>query len=93
MSIKFLDPTYQSDLTDFKYAPRLKSFKDSVVAIISNGKRGTVTFFDCLETELKQRHQVAEVVRITKSNYSTPADNLLLNDTERWNAMISGIGD
>ena len=93
MSIKFLDPTYQSNLTDFVCAPRVESFKDSVVAIISNGKRGTVTFFDCLETELKQRYQVAEVVRITKSNYSTPVDSLMLNDAERWNAMISGIGD
>jgi hypothetical protein len=93
MSIKFLDPTYKRSITDFTYAPRLESFKDSVVAIISNGKRGTIPFFDCLETELKERHQVAEVVRIIKSNYSTPVDSLLLNDAERWNAMISGIGD
>ena len=74
-------------------ALRLKSLKGTIIAIISNGKRGTRPFFDFLESELKQRYSVAEIIRITKSNYSTPVDKSLLTESGRWNGIISGIGD
>lgn len=93
MAIKFLDPTYKELESYLRVAPRLKSLKGTVIAIISNGKRGTRPFFDFLESELRQHHSVAEIIRITKSNYSTPVDKSLLTDSDRWNGIISGIGD
>ena len=38
-------------------------------------------------------HKVADVVRITKSNYSAPVEPELLAEAEKWQAIISGIGD
>ena len=93
MSIEFLDPTHENATAGFALAPRLPTLDGAVIAIVSNGKKGTLPFFAAFERELIERHRVAEVVRITKGNYSTPVAAELLNDAERWNALIAGIGD
>ena len=93
MNIEFLDPTHENHSGEFALAPRLSTLEGAVVAIVSNGKKGTAPFFDAFERELHERHGVAEVVRITKLNYSTPADRSLLDDAGRWHALVAGIGD
>lgn len=93
MSIEFLDPTHENASAGFTLAPRLQSLAGAVVAVISNGKKGTLPFFDAFERELVDAYGVAEVVRLTKGNYSTPVEAALLNDAARWNALIAGIGD
>ncbi len=93
MSIEFLDPTHENAAGEFILAPRLNTIADKVIAIVSNGKKGTIPFFDAFEHALTTTHKVAEVVRITKYNYSTPVDTTLLGDAERWHALIAGVGD
>ena len=93
MSIRFLDPTHESSASEFKPAPRLASLEGATVAIISNGKKNTKPFFDAVERELRDRQGVADVVRLTKSNYSAPVEAELLVEAEKWQAIISGIGD
>lgn len=93
MSIEFLDPTHESDARSFALAPRLASLEDKTIAIVSNGKKGTKPFFDTLEKEFFERYRAADVVRLTKDNYSAPADPPLLRDSARWHALVSGIGD
>ena len=92
-SIQFLDPTHEQGSAAFEPAPRLATLEGATVAIISNGKKNTKPFFDGLEAELKETFKVAAVVRITKSNYSAPVEEPLLNDAEKWQALISGVGD
>jgi hypothetical protein len=91
--MEFLDPTHESDARPFALAKRLATLEGATVAIVSNGKKGTIPFFDAFERELKGRFGVAEVVRLTKSNYSAPAEPPLLRDSARWHALVSGIGD
>ena len=93
MSFEFLDPTYESGAAPFALAPRLDTLDGKTVAIVSNGKKGTKPFFDALEKELREKYRVANVVRLTKSNYSAPAEPPLLRDSARWHALVSGIGD
>ena len=93
MNIEFLDPTHENDSGEFALAPRLSTLEGTVVAIVSNGKKGTAPFFDVFERELCETHGVAEVVRITKFNYSTPVDRSLLDDAGRWHALVAGVGD
>lgn len=93
MSMEFLDPTHESDARQFVPARRLASLRGATVGILSNGKKGTKPFFDALEKELTGGHGVARVVRLTKANYSAPAEAALLTEVERWQALISGIGD
>jgi hypothetical protein len=93
MAIEILDPSHESAGAPFAPAPRLDTLEGKTLAIVSNGKKGTKPFFDALERELKQGYEVAEVVRLTKSNYSAPAEPPLLRDSARWHALVSGIGD
>jgi len=93
MSIEVLDPSHESDARAFAPAKRLATLTGATVGIISNGKKGTKPFFDALERELVEGYGVARVVRLTKSNYSAPAEPELINEAERWQALISGVGD
>jgi len=93
VSIEFLDPTHESGAAAFSLAKRLTSLEGATIGIVSNGKKGTKPFFDALERELIQRYGVARVARLTKANYSAPAGAEILNETERWQALISGVGD
>ena len=91
--MEFLDPTHESDARPFALAPRIASLEGKTIAIVSNGKKGTKPFFDTLEKEFLERYRAADVVRLTKDNYSAPAEPPLLRDSARWHALVSGIGD
>ena len=93
MAIEFLDPTHESGAAAFAPAKRLATLKGATLGIVSNGKKGTKPFFDAFERELRERYGVAKVVRATKSNYSAPAEAAIMTEAERWNALVSGIGD
>jgi hypothetical protein len=93
MPIEFLDPSHEAEVAGLKRAKRLTTLEGATVAIISNGKKNTKPFFDAMAKELKQQFKVADVVRITKSNYSAPVEPERLVEAEKWQAIISGIGD
>ena len=65
MSIEFLDPTHENHSGEFALAPRLSTLEGAVVAIVSNGKKGSIPFFDAFEQALVETYGAAEVVRIT----------------------------
>lgn len=93
MTIEVLNPTFDDAAADFDPAPRLASLAGSTVGVISNGKHGTVPFFDAIEAELRDRYGVAEVVRVVKPNYSAPAGDEIIDRARTWNALVAGIGD
>ena len=93
MTIEILIPTHDDDPAAFRAAPRLDELAGTTVGIISNGKHGTVPFFEALATHLQADHGVAEVVRLTKPNYSAPAPDALIEQARHWHALIAGIGD
>lgn len=91
--MEVLDPTYGDGASKFEPAPRLPTLMGATVGIISNGKQGTAAFFDVLDFELRDRHGVAEVVRVVKPNYSAPAGDEIIDEARRWHALVAGIGD
>ncbi len=91
--IDVLDPTYGESGGAFEPAPRLANLDGATVGIISNGKHGTVPFFDALEAELKETYRVADVVRVVKANYSAPAGDDIIDEARKWHAVVAGIGD
>jgi len=93
MRIEVLDPSHESEAREFAPAKRLQTLKGATVGIISNGKKGTKPFFDAVERALVDGYGVAKVVRLTKANYSAPAEPEILNEAERWQALIAGVGD
>ena len=93
MSIQVLDPTHEADGQGFEPAPRLTSLQGKTVGLLSNGKYGTKPFFDAIERELIEEKGVAKVIRVTKGNYSAPAEAEIMADAETWDALFAGIGD
>lgn len=93
MTIEILIPTYDDDPAAFAAAPRLAGLAGSTIGIISNGKHGTTPFFDAMAEHLQSAHGVAEVVRLTKPNYSAPAPDELIEQARHWHALVAGIGD
>lgn len=93
MTIEILDPTYDQPASATTLAQRLPTLHGVTVGIVSNGKQGTTRFFDALGHALVERHGVAEVVRLTKDNYSAPAGPEVLDRAKEWHALVAGVGD
>jgi len=93
MNIQVLDPTHEGASAAFAPAKRLRTLKGARVGIVSNGKQGTKRFFDAVERELVDTHGVAQVVRLTKGNYSAPMEPAILAQASALDAIISGVGD
>ena len=93
MSLEILDPTHETDPRDFTPATRLASLAGATVGLLSNGKKGTKPFFDALERELIETHGVAKVVRVTKGNFSAPAEPEIFEQAKQWDALVAGVGD
>lgn len=93
MAIEILNPTYDEQPSAFQAAARLDSLSGRTIGIVSNGKHGTVPFFDALADELRTAHGAVEVVRVIKPNYSAPAGDEILGEAQRWHALVAGIGD
>ena len=97
MTLEVLDPTHDDGRSaddPVALAERLDSLAGATIGIVSNGKQGTRRFFDALAKELTETYGAAEVVRVTKSNYSAPADAEILDRAkEEWQALVAGVGD
>ena len=91
--IEILDPTYEDDVSSFRYAPGLDNLNSTTVGIISNGKKGTFHFFNTMENLLKKKYKVGKVIRVVKKNYSAPAEEEIMKEVKKWDAAIAGVGD
>ena len=93
MTIRVLNPTNETKVITSESAPRLNSLKGKTVGLISNGKEGTAGFFAHVDSLLRERYQVAEVILRTKSNYSAPAEDEIIDQARNWDLAITGLGD
>lgn len=93
MVFKVLNPTSEMESDEFALAPRLSSLAGKTVGFISNGKEGTKGFFAHLERLLKEQLQVGEVIYLTKSNYSAPAEEEIAAQAAGWDLAVTGLGD
>ena len=93
MTIRVLHPGNETEAASMQPAPRLKSLAGKTVGLISNGKEGTNGFFAHMDRLLRERYQVADVVLRTKSNYSAPAEEEIIDEARNWDLAITGLGD
>ena len=93
MSMEIPDPTHEGGSAAFTPAMRLRTLRGATVAIVSNGKQGTRPFFDAFEQALREEHGVADVLRLTKGNYSAPMEPEVLARAATADAIVAGIGD
>lgn len=90
--ITVLDPTNGERPAELAAAPRPASPEGMVVGIVSNGKQGTIPFFDGVEERLLELGAV-DVERVTKPSYSAPAPREVMDRVARWQALVAGVGD
>ena len=93
MSLQVLNPTSEEVIEERSLANRLSTLEGATVGFISNGKEGTDRFFSSLTGVLYEQFSVAEVVLTTKSNYSAPAAQPLIDEARDWHAVVTGVGD
>lgn len=88
-----LDPTAEADPLPVAPAPRLESLRGRRIGLLSNGKTGSAPFFDHLEGLLRRQWQAESILRLTKTNYSAPAEADLVRELARCHLVITGVGD
>jgi hypothetical protein len=93
MTLRILDPTNEIKAAGVSPAPRPASLAGKTVGFISNGKEGTKGYFAHVDRMLRAELGVAEVVWRTKSNYSAPADQHIVDQIKNWHAVVTGVGD
>jgi hypothetical protein len=91
--IRVFDPTNEMKAAGTKPAPRPSSLAGKTVGFISNGKEGTKAYFAHVDRMLRAELGVADVVWRTKSNYSAPADQHIVDEIKNWQAVVTGVGD
>ena len=91
--IEVLDPTYEDDVSSFRYALGIENLNCATVGIISNGKKGTSHFFNAMENLLKKKYKVGKVIQVVKKNYSAPAEEKIMKEVKNWDVTIAGVGD
>jgi len=93
MTLKVLDPRLSAEGEAARLAPPLASLDGALVGLLDNAKIGTARFYDYLETMLRERYRVREVIRRRKPDSSRPVPDDLLGELSAADAIVSGIGD
>lgn len=88
-----LDPTAEADPQPVSRAPRLDSLPHRRIGLLSNGKAAVAPLFDYLESLLRHEWKASEVLRLTKGNYSAPAEPALIRELARCDLIFTGVGD
>lgn len=91
--LNVLDPSHEATVAGVQPATRVSSLAGKSVALISNGKEGTIGFFKHLGDLLKSEIGVARVDVHVKSNYSAPADAHIMAQIPEYDLVFSGLGD
>ncbi|NKB33453.1 MAG: hypothetical protein GKR91_10180 [Pseudomonadales bacterium] len=93
MALTVLNPTIELQAENFELAPRLSTLDGKTVGFISNGKEGTDGFFKHLDNLLREKFKVADIIWETKSNYSAPAEDDIIERAQAWDLAVTGLGD
>jgi hypothetical protein len=94
--IRILDPTLAAAPapTVMPRAPRPAILRGATLGLLANGKSNGMALLDRIAEHLRERHGVAEVLRVAKSNASAPVpeedgDVLAVHCA----AVVTAIGD
>ena len=92
---RILDPTLSATLPRAAFrAARPARLEGATLGLLANGKTHGMTFLDRVAGQLRARHGIAELMRVTKANASAPAPS---DDAKalaaRCAAVVTAIGD
>ena len=91
--IRVLDPRLDPEQEPLQLAPPLGSLAGATLGLLDNAKIGTARFYDHLESLLRERHRLRDVIRRRKPDSSRPAPAELLRELAAADAIVSAVGD
>jgi hypothetical protein len=93
---RILDPTLRSEAAAVALprAARPRSLSGTTIGLLANSKSNGMALLDRIAERLRERHQIGDVVRVSKLNASAPVSE---SDADllagRCAAVITAIGD
>ena len=93
MSIRVFDPTAEDAPATNPEAARLTSLEGRTIGLLDNSKFRVRELLDHVETILRARFGVAQVLRFRKPDASRPAPPEMWVDIQRCEAIIAAVGD
>ena len=93
MSIRVFDPTDEDATATNPEAARLTSLEGRTIGLLDNSKFRVRELLDHVETILRARFGVAQVLRFRKPDASRPAPPEMWVDMQRCEAIIAAVGD
>src|SRR5262249_58555764 len=89
--LKVLDPRLEAEGDAMKMAPPLRGLEGTVIGLLDNAKIGTERFYDHVESVLRSRYGVREVIRRRKPDSSRPAPADTLRERSGADALLSAV--
>ena len=94
--IRILDPTLGDVAGRLAHprAPRPASLSGATLGLLANGKSNGMALLDRIAARLRERHGVAEVVRVAKTNASAPVSDAAAEQlAKRCAVIVTAVGD
>lgn len=91
--IEYVSPLDDRVREAVKPAPRLATLEGATVGLLDIAKPKGEQFLDRLEALLRERHGVAEVVRLRKPTQTRPAPDEVLHQAARCGAVVEALAD
>jgi hypothetical protein len=95
MPVALINPMNEAMAAPAAAAPRLDGLRGKRVLLLDISKPGGSVFLDRMETLLRERHGVEEIVREKKPTFAKPAPAELMDRmmAARPDAMIEALAD
>ncbi len=89
-----LDPRDETEVARIEPAARLGSLAGKTVGLLDISKPKGSAFLDRIESHLRERYDVAEVLRFTKPTFTKPAPlDLRAEIASKCDAVIEALAD
>ena len=95
MPITLVNPMNETVREQRKVAPKLDTLSGKIIGLLDISKPGGSVFLDRLETLLRERFGVANVVRAMKPTFTKPAPEAIIDQllAARCDAVIEALAD
>jgi hypothetical protein len=93
MPIRLVNPLNETAPHAAPAAPRLAGLAGKTIALLDISKPGGSIFLDRIELRLRERHGVANVLRVMKPTFAKPAPPGVIEKIRGTDAVIEGLAD
>lgn len=93
MATKLINPMNEAPVRVSAPPVRLPSLHGKTIGLLDISKTGGNLFLDRLERLLRERHQVANVVRTMKPTFAKPAPPAIIEQLRSVDAVVEALAD